>query len=534
MSSEVCPFCGKTYKRLKTHLPHCKAAASSKTPPTKHDVTVNQTSSSRLVTPSTEPTAEETLSTQRLSVAAKKSKKMSSSPETPSQSADTSSSLSLSSESLPPSTKKKKQKLSKQIKTATIPPVPTQSHSPSLPPTISKPKKQSLRALIEAAKSKQVSATEDLPSGSAPFVTDPQTETKTNPDTDLVKDDAHPAFLSSDTKPKSASKIKATKMKKVAQTHSTTKDTSSSLDSKENQSSAKPRGRNDFLDDNKEEFDDLSVNKLFLKSGSAHQARITLQDVKATLGRAHSSRQSSILNQIRTTDDPRPGTGLRSQSQDADSCLVTTKSPSSSSSQHTELQSVKPKQTSLISLRHDGSPQSEPASPTSPHLLSQVSQAKFPPQTVSTTEGLKVAGLPTISPPLSQLSSPHLFPLAPQTSLPRVETLRADDGLMREKSQLGIRNHNTADHGSKGVLTQRSLGQVRLRELPEWLACKTPSHPRDVVEMVQRGWQWYYRRYINVKKGGVGGLGMLLAGYCVLSYTWSYPHIKHDRWRKHH
>lgn len=69
-----------------------------------------------------------------------------------------------------------------------------------------------------------------------------------------------------------------------------------------------------------------------------------------------------------------------------------------------------------------------------------------------------------------------------------------------------------------------------------------------------------------MRKGGVGGLGMLLAGYCVLSYIWSYPHIskcvdyaqrcfmrrgsqiwrelrllttvyfvlERDRWRKHH
>lgn len=37
------------------------------------------------------------------------------------------------------------------------------------------------------------------------------------------------------------------------------------------------------------------------------------------------------------------------------------------------------------------------------------------------------------------------------------------------------------------------------------------------------GWQWYYKKYIDVKKGGVGGVGMLLAGYCVLSYIWSYP-----------
>ncbi|KAJ0015713.1 hypothetical protein NQD34_014003 [Periophthalmus magnuspinnatus] len=31
MSSEVCPFCGKSFKRLKSHLPHCKAAAGSTT-----------------------------------------------------------------------------------------------------------------------------------------------------------------------------------------------------------------------------------------------------------------------------------------------------------------------------------------------------------------------------------------------------------------------------------------------------------------------------------------------------------------------
>jgi len=28
-----------------------------------------------------------------------------------------------------------------------------------------------------------------------------------------------------------------------------------------------------------------------------------------------------------------------------------------------------------------------------------------------------------------------------------------------------------------------------------------------------------------VKKGGAGGLVMLLAGYCVLGYIWKYPHL---------
>uniref|UniRef100_A0A3B5L614 Uncharacterized protein n=1 Tax=Xiphophorus couchianus TaxID=32473 RepID=A0A3B5L614_9TELE len=53
----------------------------------------------------------------------------------------------------------------------------------------------------------------------------------------------------------------------------------------------------------------------------------------------------------------------------------------------------------------------------------------------------------------------------------------------------------------------------------------TPSWGRSEVTL---------GRYIDVKKGSVGGLSMLLAGYCVLSYIWSYPHIKLSRWRKYH
>ncbi|XP_076615883.1 uncharacterized protein LOC143338900 [Chaetodon auriga] len=583
MNSEVCPFCGKTYKRLKSHLPHCKAAASSKTPPPKHDVTLNQTTaSSRLTTASIEPTAKGKKSTQLLSVTtspqSKKSKKasvVSSAPLRPSAaakplpSANTSSSsesLSLSSASPPPATKKKKQKLSEQIKAATMASstptslISTQSQPPSLSNTISKVKKNSLRDLIEAAKSKQVSkglmegtrsSSEDLPSASTPFVGDPlgsrttvQTETQTNPDKDLIKDNSHPTSLSTETKPKGASKTKVSKTKKAAQSLSTTKDVSSSPHSTVNESDARSHVR-DL--DNEGKMEDLFEDKMLLRSGSGHQARITLQDVRAMLGRANTTRQSSrpsILSQIGTTDDLsskiKPGTSLRQTKTLSDQLP-------SKSSQCTELQLVKRKSSkskpaALIPLQRDGSPQPELISPTTPllpgHLLSQVSQAKSHPHTVSMNEGLKVGhhmtGLPTISPSLNHLSSPHLLLLAPQALPARVETVRADDGLMMAKSQCEVSRENTADNGTKDALTQRSLGQVRLRELPEWLACKTPRRPREVVEMVQRGWQWYYKRYIDVKKGGVGGLGMLLAGYCVLSYIWSYPHIKRDRWRKYH
>lgn len=40
-----------------------------------------------------------------------------------------------------------------------------------------------------------------------------------------------------------------------------------------------------------------------------------------------------------------------------------------------------------------------------------------------------------------------------------------------------------------GALAQQSLGQVRLKDLPEWLVCKTPGHPRDLANMVQKGKQ---------------------------------------------
>ncbi|XP_031699671.1 uncharacterized protein C17orf80 homolog isoform X1 [Anarrhichthys ocellatus] len=487
MSSEVCPFCGKTYKRLKSHLPHCKAAASSKTPPTIHDVTGNQTSpSSQLLAAFSELTAK---STQTLSVTSSPPSKKKSVV-----SAAATQSSSLDSASLPPSTKKTKQKLSELIKTAVVPSSVTVSltSSPSLhpSPSISKPKKQSLRALIEAAKSEQVSkgslegtrsTSDDLPSGSAPFVADPpssRTTAGTRTDPDSVKDDALPAFLSTDAKPKAASKKKASKTKKAAQSLPTTTDTSSSLDCKVHESSARD---NFWVEDDGE-----AVNKMFLKSGSSHRARITLQDVKATLGRANAPRQSgrpSILSQMETTDELSSKISLMS------------------------------KQASVIPLHQPEL--TPPAAPLLPgQLSSQVSKASPRLRTVGVNDGLKVTGLLTISPSLAKFSSP--LPAA------RGETMRAGDGL---KSQPEVREQNTADKGTTGALTQRCLGQVRLRELPEWLACKTPNRPRDVVEMVQKGWQWYYKRYIDVKKGGAGGLGMLLAGYCVLSYIWSYPHI---------
>ncbi|XP_022598112.1 uncharacterized protein C17orf80 homolog isoform X1 [Seriola dumerili] len=564
MSSEVCPFCGKTYKRLKSHLPHCKAAAKSKTPPTERHVRRDQTTSpSQLVAGSSEPMAEGTLST-AASPQSKERTKVSavSSPAAPFKSENTSSlsqPLSPSPTPLPPSTKKKKQKLSEQIKMATttssLISSPALSLSPS--PTISKPKKKSLLALIEAAKSDQVtkgslersrSAAGGLPSGSDAL----KSRTTAQTETSIIPDNASFAPPSTDTKPKDVSKKKVSKTKRAVQSLSTTKDTDShSLDSEINESGTRSQGRDNVWVDNKEEMEDLSMSKMFLKSGSGHQAKIIIQDVKATLGRAKSTTQSSkgrIPSQAETTDNLSSKTRLDTslspvmapaeKQKDVVNCLVTTKTLSdqfpSVTSPHLELQSVqkksqKSKQTSLIPLQHDGSSQPRPTFPAPPVLSGHLSSQSTPlPRTVGMNEGLKVGHpmteLLSISPSPIQLPS-HLTRAPPA----RVEAARAAHGLKLED-----RKQNTAHSRTEGAVSPRSLGQVRLRELPEWLACKTPSHPRDVVEMVQRGWHWYYRRYIDVRKGGVGGLGMLVAGYCVLSYIWSYPHIKRDRWRKYH
>uniref|UniRef100_A0A669PRV2 Uncharacterized protein n=1 Tax=Phasianus colchicus TaxID=9054 RepID=A0A669PRV2_PHACC len=82
-------------------------------------------------------------------------------------------------------------------------------------------------------------------------------------------------------------------------------------------------------------------------------------------------------------------------------------------------------------------------------------------------------------------------------------------------------------------LSERHLMDVRLGELPMWLTTCDFS-PRGLLEGVQKGEANYYNKYINVKRGGAAGISMLLAGYCVLSYSWNYQHIKCNRWRKYH
>ncbi|KFP82681.1 hypothetical protein N310_09253, partial [Acanthisitta chloris] len=80
------------------------------------------------------------------------------------------------------------------------------------------------------------------------------------------------------------------------------------------------------------------------------------------------------------------------------------------------------------------------------------------------------------------------------------------------------------------LLKDAKLMDVKLGQLPTWLAMRdfTPGG------IMRRGYDRYYNKYINVRKGGLGGISMVLAGYVVISYIWSYSHLKHERHRKYH
>ncbi|XP_034988252.1 ATP synthase subunit f, mitochondrial [Zootoca vivipara] len=77
------------------------------------------------------------------------------------------------------------------------------------------------------------------------------------------------------------------------------------------------------------------------------------------------------------------------------------------------------------------------------------------------------------------------------------------------------------------------LLDVKVGQLPNWLATRNYT-PAGFVLGVRGGYDRFVKKYIDVKKPGIGGLAMMLTAYVVISYIWSFDHIKHDRWRKYH
>ncbi|XP_034046318.1 ATP synthase subunit f, mitochondrial [Thalassophryne amazonica] len=82
-------------------------------------------------------------------------------------------------------------------------------------------------------------------------------------------------------------------------------------------------------------------------------------------------------------------------------------------------------------------------------------------------------------------------------------------------------------------VAEKRLMEVKLGELGNWIGTRDFS-PKGIFSAIRRGHDRYYRKYIDVKKGGLGGITMVLVGYVVLSYIFEYNHLKHERWRRYH
>ncbi|TKC48810.1 hypothetical protein EI555_019631 [Monodon monoceros] len=82
-------------------------------------------------------------------------------------------------------------------------------------------------------------------------------------------------------------------------------------------------------------------------------------------------------------------------------------------------------------------------------------------------------------------------------------------------------------------LKDKKLLEVKLGELPSWILMRDFT-PKGIAGAFQRGYYRYYNKYINVKKGSIAGLSMVLAAYMLFNYCRSYKELKHERLRKYH
>ncbi|XP_036597087.1 ATP synthase subunit f, mitochondrial [Trichosurus vulpecula] len=82
-------------------------------------------------------------------------------------------------------------------------------------------------------------------------------------------------------------------------------------------------------------------------------------------------------------------------------------------------------------------------------------------------------------------------------------------------------------------LREQRLLDVKLHQLPAWIM-KRDFSPSGIVKAFRRGYDAYFNKYIDVKKGGIGGVSMVLAAYILLNYCAAYKELKHERRRKYH
>lgn len=52
--------------------------------------------------------------------------------------------------------------------------------------------------------------------------------------------------------------------------------------------------------------------------------------------------------------------------------------------------------------------------------------------------------------------------------------------------------------------------------------------PKGIAGVLRRGYNRYYNKYVNVKKGSLAGVSMVLAAYTLLNYCCSHKELKHE------
>ncbi|CAD7678852.1 unnamed protein product [Nyctereutes procyonoides] len=73
---------------------------------------------------------------------------------------------------------------------------------------------------------------------------------------------------------------------------------------------------------------------------------------------------------------------------------------------------------------------------------------------------------------------------------------------------------------------EKKIMEVKLGELPGWILMRD-FIPKGIAGAFQK-------EYINVKKGGVLGISVVLAAYVLFNYCPSYKELKHERLHKYH
>lgn len=166
-------------------------------------------------------------------------------------------------------------------------------------------------------------------------------------------------------------------------------------------------------------------------------------------------------------------------------------------------------------------------------LDTAVSKVSFAPSPISSETSLRQPAEDNLNPKLQGVRSLSWAPEI-KTDCSRIQFFTVPLGCCSNEDTWMKDQLSGPSTSCKVPLVQRKIGDVRLNELGLWLGAQAPVSPREIVNMFKQGWQWYYRKYIDVRRGGVGGISMLLTGYCVLCYVWNYAHLKKDRWRKYH